>query len=45
MQGGTVDRKTDWFTLNHARLQLMPYTQPTMEMAVACSRSRVSSPR
>jgi limonene 1,2-monooxygenase len=43
MQGGTVDRKTDWFTLNQARLQLMPYTQPTMEMAVACSRSPVGA--
>jgi limonene 1,2-monooxygenase len=43
MQGGTVDRKTDWFTLNHARLQLMPYTQPAMEMAVACSRSPVGA--
>ncbi|HZX84150.1 MAG TPA: LLM class flavin-dependent oxidoreductase [Reyranella sp.] len=43
MQGGTVDRKTDWFTLNKARLQLMPYTQPAMEMAVACSRSPVGA--
>ncbi|SEO25831.1 limonene 1,2-monooxygenase [Rhodospirillales bacterium URHD0017] len=43
MQGGTVDRKTDWFTLNHARLQLMPYAQPAMEMAVACSRSPVGA--
>jgi limonene 1,2-monooxygenase len=43
MQGGTVDRKTDWFTLNKARLQLMPYTQPVMEMAVACSRSPVGA--
>jgi limonene 1,2-monooxygenase len=43
MQGGTVDRKTDWFTLNQARLQLMPYTQPAMEMAVACSRSPVGA--
>ena len=43
MQGGTVDRKTDWFTLNQAQLQLMPYTQPAMEMAVACSRSPVGA--
>ncbi|MPZ33860.1 MAG: LLM class flavin-dependent oxidoreductase [Rhodospirillales bacterium] len=43
MQGGTVDRKADWFTLNQARLQLMPYTQPAMEMAVACSRSPVGA--
>jgi len=43
MQGGTVDRRTDWFTLNQARLQLMPYAQPAMEMAVACSRSPVGA--
>jgi limonene 1,2-monooxygenase len=43
MQGGTVDRKTDWFTLTKARLQLMPYSQPAMEMAVACSRSPVGA--
>lgn len=43
MQGGIVDRKTDWFTLNQARLQLMPYTQPAIEMAVACSRSPVGA--
>jgi len=43
MRGGTVSRTTDWFTLNEARLQLMPYSQPTMEMAVACSRSPVGA--
>jgi limonene 1,2-monooxygenase len=43
MQGGTVSRKTDWFTLDEARLQLMPYTQPAMEMAAACSRSPVGA--
>jgi limonene 1,2-monooxygenase len=43
MQGGTVSRKTDWFTLDQARLQLMPYSQPAMEMAVACSRSPVGA--
>ena len=43
MQGRTVTRKTDWFILDEARLQLMPYTQPTMEMAVACSRSPVGA--
>src|SRR5215813_13097371 len=43
MQGRTVSRKTDWFTLNNARLQLMPFSQPGMEMAVACSRSPVGA--
>lgn len=43
MQGGMVTRKTDWFTLNEAKLQLMPYSQPMMEMAVASSRSPVGA--
>ena len=43
MQGRTVDHKTDWFTLNQARLQLASYSQPGMEMAVACSRSPVGA--
>ncbi len=43
MQGGTITRQTDWFTLNRARLQLMPFSQPGMEMAVACSRSPVGA--
>jgi limonene 1,2-monooxygenase len=39
MQGRMVTRKTDWFDLQEARLQLKSYTQPMMEMAVASSRS------
>lgn len=39
MKGGTVTQKTDWYTLDDARLQLPPYTRPMMEMAVAASRS------
>jgi limonene 1,2-monooxygenase len=39
MRGDTITRKTDWFDLNDARLQLPPYTRPRMEMAVAASRS------
>jgi limonene 1,2-monooxygenase len=35
MRGETVTAKTDWFTLNHARLHLAPYTRPSVEMAVA----------
>jgi limonene 1,2-monooxygenase len=43
MQGGTVNKKTDWFDLVEARLQLKSYTQPMMEMAVACARSPVGA--
>ncbi len=39
MDGATVNRKSDWFTLDDARLQLPPYTRPRMEMAVAAARS------
>lgn len=35
MKGETVTKKTDWFELNEARLQLEPYTKPMMEIAVA----------
>ena len=43
MNGRMVTKKTDWFTLNEAKLQLVPYSQPMMEMAVACSRSPVGA--
>jgi limonene 1,2-monooxygenase len=39
MDGKSVTRKSDWFDLAEARLQLPPYTRPRMEMAVAASRS------
>ena len=39
MQGRMVTRKTDWFDLREARLQLESYSQPMMEMAVAAARS------
>jgi len=39
LRGETITRKSDWFTLDEARLQLPPYTRPRMEMAVAASRS------
>jgi limonene 1,2-monooxygenase len=39
MQGRMVTKKTDWFDLREARLQLSSYSQPTMEMAVASARS------
>ena len=43
MRGETVTKQADWFTLNEAKLQLLPYSQPGMEMAVACSRSPVGA--
>lgn len=43
MQGRMVTKKTDWFTLNEAKHQILPYSRPGMEMAVACSRSPVGA--
>ena len=43
MGGGTVTEKTDWYDLNGAQLQLQPYSQPMMDMAVACARSPVGA--
>ncbi len=43
MRGGTVTKKTDWFDLCEARLQLRSYTHPMMEMAVAANRSPVGA--
>src|SRR6516162_8102124 len=39
LKGEIVNRKTDWFNLTGAQLQLRPYTRPTMELAVAAARS------
>jgi limonene 1,2-monooxygenase len=39
LAGKSVTRKTDWFELQDAQLQLPCYTRPTMELAVAASRS------
>src|SRR5580704_8125372 len=39
LAGKNVTRKTDWFDLRDAQLQLPPYTRPRMEMAVAAARS------
>src|SRR6058998_2692383 len=38
MRGETVTKKTDWFNITDAQLQLRPYTRPTMELAVAAAR-------
>jgi limonene 1,2-monooxygenase len=35
LRGEIVTAKTDWFTLNDARLHLTPYTRPSVEIAVA----------
>ena len=29
-----VNAESDWFTLRNARLQMVPYSQPAVEMAV-----------
>jgi len=39
LKGESVTRKTDWFTLQDARLQIPCYSQPIVEMAVAATRS------
>ncbi len=39
LNGEIVSKKTDWFNLTDAQLQLRPYTQPHMELAVAAARS------
>jgi limonene 1,2-monooxygenase len=44
LRGETVTMETDWFTLNEARLQLLPYTQPCFEICVAAMISP-SGPR
>jgi len=35
LKGETVTAKTDWFTLNDARLQMTPYSRPHVDIAVA----------
>ncbi|HVA68490.1 MAG TPA: LLM class flavin-dependent oxidoreductase [Candidatus Binataceae bacterium] len=35
LRGETVTEKTDWFTLKEARLQMTPYSRPSVEIAVA----------
>ncbi|NUU21360.1 MAG: LLM class flavin-dependent oxidoreductase [Streptomycetaceae bacterium] len=41
---GFVDRKTDWFELRRAQLQMLPYTRPRPEVAVTALASP-SGPR
>jgi limonene 1,2-monooxygenase len=35
LRGETVTKTTDWFVCNEARLQMTPYTRPSVEIAVA----------
>lgn len=35
LRGETVNAKTSWFELNNARLQMTPYSRPSVEIAVA----------
>jgi limonene 1,2-monooxygenase len=44
LRGEAVTHKSDWFTLQDARLQLQPFTRPHVEMAVAAMISP-SGPR
>jgi limonene 1,2-monooxygenase len=44
LRGETVTKKTSWFELKDAKLQLAPYTRPHLEIAVAASVSP-SGPR
>ncbi len=39
LEGKRVSSKTDWFTLEDAKLQITSYTRPRMEMAVTSIRS------
>ncbi len=35
LRGEQVSAKTDWFELNEARLQMLPYSHPSVEISVA----------
>src|SRR5690606_7366524 len=39
LRGETVTMKTDWFELNNARLQMTPWSRPSVEIAVASQGS------
>ena len=39
LRGEVVTMETDWFTLQDARLQLKPFSEPNLEVAVAASIS------
>ncbi len=39
LRGETVTHKSDWFELNEARLQMTPYSRPSVEIATASTVS------
>ncbi|MSO36691.1 MAG: LLM class flavin-dependent oxidoreductase [Acidimicrobiia bacterium] len=39
LRGETVTYECDWFTVNEARLQLLPYSDPCFDIAIAASFS------
>ncbi|NMG41695.1 LLM class flavin-dependent oxidoreductase [Chelativorans sp. ZYF759] len=39
LRGERVTRRTDWFDLRDAKIQLRPYSQPGFEIAVTCTTS------
>jgi limonene 1,2-monooxygenase len=43
MRGETVTAKTDWFTLDNARIHMTPFTRPSIEMISASTVSPTGS--
>jgi limonene 1,2-monooxygenase len=43
LRGETVSADAGWFTLKDARLQMMPYSQPSIEMAITAMASNNSA--
>jgi len=43
MRGETVSAEAGWFTLKDARLQMLPYTRPRVEMAITAMGSKSSA--
>ncbi len=43
LRGETVSAEAGWFTLRNARLQMLPYTQPMVEMAITAMASQNSA--
>ena len=43
MRGETVTAKTEWFTLDNARIHMTPYTRPSIEMISASTISPTGS--
>lgn len=43
LRGETVSAEAGWFTLKNARLQMLPYSQPSVEMAITAMASNNSA--